>query len=309
MLTLFLSYSSALAASLVLEVPSDVAVDLPGVHVLGVGHRQLPATDAHPGIADEAGLSGELPELDERVVDELLERAAERLAGSRRFDVVELGAVPTPDRRGWLAQPLLPTDVSALCAANEVEGLVLLDGFDHSIVEQEDDGPQTEVRTAWRVYRCGDGFSSFVTSNRSDDDLSEALVRDTGLAKTDAVVDRLAPTFTTVARTWFPGGSARLKAAGKLVRSGDWGPAIAAWRAIFDDGSEKERGRAAFDLAVAAERSGDVDLALRWAELAAPFLPESVSAPYIEELRARGAAPAKPSRGETPTLALPEGER
>lgn len=298
LLCLLLSLNAS-AATLSLDLPSPVLVDLPGVHVLGVGHREAPADEEHPEIADEAELSAEEPGLDEALAAESVERLAERLAASRRFDVLELGALPTPARRGWLARPLLPADVGSLCAANEVDALVLLDGLDHGLLPE--DGDRVQVRTGWRVYRCEGGVSSFVELSEVD---GADQVRDVALERAETLAGRMNPTFTTVERTWFPGGSARLKAAGELAKNDDWASAISAWSTLYDEGSDKERGRAAFDLAVAAERSGDVRLAHAWLELALPLLPEKHTAPYLAELVARGAAPRSTDEEAGP-LALP----
>lgn len=333
MISLLLALSSANAASVTLKVANPVAVDLPNdVHFLGVAHRNLPADpEKHPAIAAEAEHSSEVPGGDLEAADTAVHEAFLLLADSGRFDVVEIGGMEERDRTGVFGDVLPPGEVVALCGKHEVEALLVLEGLDTSVDEKGKDTVITgqdvfearqliEGRALWRTYLC-DGTmvdedlietgqlrfedrSSDVDPEKAWENLPEPSVNMKRIGPTAGKLEarRLAPSWATVKRTWMPGGSPELKEAGAAIKADDWVKGIQIWGDVFDSSEAKVKGKAALNLAVAAERSGDMGLAREWLALAAEHWGGGAVTDYQAVLERRWAANEKVTRMDSTSM-------
>lgn len=98
----------------------------------------------------------------------------------------------------------------------------------------------------------------------------------------------IAPWFTTAERRWFASGGPEVVAGARLARADDWTGAERTWRTGRKTAEGDAKGRVLFNLAVAAERRGDIATALELAKAAKGHLRNPKHAEsYLEELRDR----------------------
>ncbi|MCJ7483694.1 MAG: tetratricopeptide repeat protein [Thermodesulfovibrionales bacterium] len=141
-----------------------------------------------------------------------------------------------------------------------------------------------EVNSGWKIY--DPESQSVIDANFYKDRKSWAASGDTQKEamgklprKRDAINEagynsgieygvRISPTWTTVKRFYYVKGCKELKEAKRYVRTGDWEGAIAIWKRILQSPDKKLAGRAAYNMAFAAEIKGDFEEAYNWAQKA-----------------------------------------
>jgi len=77
---------------------------------------------------------------------------------------------------------------------------------------------------------------------------------------------RISPTWVNVNREYYVKGCPEFKIAERYVKSGDWEQAILIWKELLHNSDIKIAGRAAYNMAFAAEIRGDFQNALEWAK-------------------------------------------
>lgn len=77
---------------------------------------------------------------------------------------------------------------------------------------------------------------------------------------------RISPTWININRDFYVKGDPALIEAKRYVRASDWNNAIRIWKELLSVNDKKTAGRAAFNLAFAAEIRGDFDTAYKWAK-------------------------------------------
>lgn len=83
----------------------------------------------------------------------------------------------------------------------------------------------------------------------------------------------ISPREVSEPRQYFKGGSSIIREGARFAKEGDWEMAAAAWReGLSKDESEKDRGKTRLNLAVAAEKKGDINQALEHARKAKQLL-------------------------------------
>ncbi|MFH1467480.1 MAG: DUF6340 family protein [Pseudomonadota bacterium] len=96
---------------------------------------------------------------------------------------------------------------------------------------------------------------------------------------------RIAPLPSSVERAFYKGGA--LREGALSAAAGDWEKASERWQAAAKATEGKARGKALWDLAVAAEAAGDLSTALDFAERADTLLRSGASARYLAALKKR----------------------
>ncbi|HMX40369.1 MAG TPA: DUF6340 family protein, partial [Saprospiraceae bacterium] len=148
---------------------------------------------------------------------------------------------------------------------------------------------RTGVRMGWRMYdpRTRTIIDEFVTDDhleRSANGSTERgalgnLPTPVSISRTVANTGgvnygkRVAPIFVQVARKYYTkvkGYPTQMKSANRLAQSRDWKQAAGIWKQIEARAadSHKAAGRAAYNMAVAAEMQGELDIASDWAKRA-----------------------------------------
>jgi hypothetical protein len=107
---------------------------------------------------------------------------------------------------------------------------------------------------------------------------------------------RIAPVPSEVLRAYYKGGSPGIRAGADAVQAQDWEGASKAWGQAARAAEGRERGKALWNLAVAAEQRGELSLALDYASRADTLLRSRQSARYVADLTRRIAAEKKLGR-------------
>lgn len=169
---------------------------------------------------------------------------------------------------------------------------------------------RTNVRTGWRMYdpKTHTILDETVTEDEASDD-SSGDTENQAVSNLPAPVRvsrkiafncgqeygmRIAPTYVQVERQYYgksKGYKEEMSRANRFAQSHDWDKAVAEWQAIEmhakADGNKKAAGRAAYNIAVAAEMQGKVDVAIEWAKLAWQDYGNKKARAYIQTLLQR----------------------
>ncbi|MCB0587000.1 MAG: hypothetical protein KDD06_16975 [Phaeodactylibacter sp.] len=166
----------------------------------------------------------------------------------------------------------------------------------------------TQVQIGWRLYRRGEGhiLDQFTGTEDAGSDAQgdtedaarnnlparEAITQDVSFAAGELYGMRIAPVWVSVNREWYTTGKGSAKSemerAARYAKSGDWEAASDIWVSLVNTAiDEKNRGRAAYNMAVANEREGQLRGALQWARRAYNDFGNKKARSYIELIRQR----------------------
>lgn len=79
---------------------------------------------------------------------------------------------------------------------------------------------------------------------------------------------RISPQYVWVSREYYKKGNSQMKSAGKMARYNNWKMAAEVWNKEATSTDPKIARRASMNMALAAEQTGDIDLAIQWCERA-----------------------------------------
>jgi hypothetical protein len=150
---------------------------------------------------------------------------------------------------------------------------------------------RSEMRTAvtmgWRMYdpRSKNILDEFTTDDfllsDATGDTEQAAVRQlpapVTISRRVAFIGgqhygmRIAPTYVSIQRQYYvkaKGAKASMQKAGRYAETGSWEKAAELWKILYEKYKEEDKiaGRAAYNMAVAAEMKGNLVLALDWAK-------------------------------------------
>jgi len=256
-------------------------------------------------------------------IDEL----ASTLTRTPRFQVKSTGIELTGSKSGSRMEPPLPwSEIERLAKQYNVDAIITLEKFDSNRrvnvrdfdeTYKEDGVKKTRtvyeadmdmnVETGWRLYdvkkhiiidewnaRAGKHFKKEGKSKKQAESYLPSyrrIVEDLGREAATIYAMRIAPIWVTVDRQFYTSGKGEykdaMKKAAKWAKADNWNKAIEIWRNIVEKADTKTAGRAAHNLAVAAERLGHLDLAIEWAQRAAAEFGNSKSKRYVRTLQMR----------------------
>lgn len=236
--------------------------------------------------------------------------AVDGLRDSPRFDGVSPYTPPKEMETSLFDRELSWDTAQRVCRAAGCQAILALETFDsnssldvQSRVERTKDREgreiertvfdaqrRTTVRTTWRYYdvinqqvldaiRDFDAIHTFSESDpRRERAISRLPPQRDGVGFVGELAGRnyarrIAPTYVIVSRDYYGRGDELLKLGRRHVRASDWDGAQRRWDDLYRSAVKaRPRGRAAFNMAVAAEVAGDLDLAAEWATEAAVVL-------------------------------------
>ena len=319
--------ASGCTRSLQLQVlEPSLVTSPPDIHSLAVVDRSR-ARNVGQGIlgALEGAVTGEAIGADNEGRSRAMSAVLMGLRDSPRFDAAE-AFVPRKELESSLFDKELSWGTAKrICQDANCQGIVSLEAFDSDSDTQvrteietdtDDNGNEvkrtvfiasrrTRVTTAWRYYdvvgkqiiddvRTWDEAHTWTERGGTREAALSALPVQTravayvGELAGASYARRIAPTWVVVTRSWFGGGSPEMKEARDRARAMDWAGAIDIWDGLYRDHPEaKIRGRAAFNLALAAEREGDLQNAAAWATEAAVLLANGRARGYRRTLERR----------------------
>lgn len=214
---------------------------------------------------------------------------------------VKPGVVPANgDFNGPVIQPKLVKDI---CKAYRVDGLIALEGFDAEVdAEQQiayspmvdrlygtvrvpviDGLHSAKMILFFRVYDANGQLVQIAqeeaqvqsTASASNPwDLARRLPRETSalerVAWKNGVMygESISPHYERTTRLFYKYGQIDLEIAAKHIMENNWTAASAIWHAMTTLDKKSLAGRACFNMALASEVAGDLELALKWIKLA-----------------------------------------
>lgn len=225
------------------------------------------------------------------------------------------------------AAPLEWKEVEKICRQYDAQALVTIETYDsdnsisyHTRQEKyKKDGKEytrlkydarldMTIRIGWRFYDPKtkvilDEYTATAHDNAtrtgdSQDDARRYLQSQTSLSREVSKAAganygmRIAPVYITVHRTFYDSGkgsaSDKMAEAARLAKADRWDKAAEIWRALLKANVDsKTAGRAAYNLAVASERSGLLETAVEWAQRAFTQYGNKKGQSYIVELKNR----------------------
>jgi hypothetical protein len=270
----------------------------------------------------EGIITGESIGADRLGSEESLLGVKEALLQTDRFIV----SLPTVNLRG-VANPMVngPLDYSTIkdiCQRHDLDALVVLEYFDSDsriavvprVREVMQNGQRINVsdfvanadlrvRTTWRVY---DDSTKNIIDQHTFEDLTNfnsvgpnpqlaqgglpnkrMAINQSGFHAGKAYGCRISPFWITVQRRIYRKGSHELELANTRATKGRWTEAITVWKNIANNSDSKIAGRANYNLAVAAEREGNLEVAMEYAKIARDKYKEKWSREYIRVLNNR----------------------
>ena len=163
---------------------------------------------------------------------------------------------------------------------------------------------QMEVKSGWRIYfpnekriideyRFSD-FLNFDGKGPTPQQATAALpnkrdcINKTGFHAGNVYGFRISPQWIYVSRYFYTRGNDNMKFAGKKARQiKDWKGAMEIWKKESLNSDKKIAWKASYNMAVACEREGNLDVALDWAKRAYGIGHKSAAAQYINILNGR----------------------
>lgn len=254
----------------------------------------------------EGILTGEGIFQDKWASEDCLEGLRQKLTMTPRFTVT-VAALDTALKGTGRRQTKPPLDwatVSKLVGGDTTAALVVLEAFDsntnlfNEVVQTTQRGANGEniqvpeyrahgkiqVYTVWRTYdlktkTIADQFTqeSWQQFDGSGRTLAEAqgrlpsrsdMTSRAGVSAGQQYGHRISPQWTWVSREYYRKGNPEMKRAGQMVRFSNWKLAAEIWNKEANSSDPKVARRASMNMALAAEQTGDIDLAIQWCERA-----------------------------------------
>ena len=298
---------SACMTTTQLEVLQPAAFSIPQhIEDIATVNRALPSKKF--GSFVEGLVTGENIGQDKSGRRRAIEGLSHTLTRTPRFKVTFSGLELQGASGDRFLPPLAWTTIDSICDAMGVDAVAALEKYDSDIhkstrrrevKKKDDEGKQyveyrydvemvTTVHLGWRLYdpknrRIIDQFDVWENQDfrRTGDTEAQAINR---LPRPMATVDetsyaagmkyamRIAPTWIEVGRPFYAKakGDLQMEKAGRMAKAGDWEAAAGIWKSIIDRPatSDKIKGRAALNMAVANEVIGNLELAQDWAKIA-----------------------------------------
>ena len=214
---------------------------------------------------------------------------------------VTVAAVDTVLKGTGRRQVMPPLDwktVGKMVGNDTTTALIVLESFDSNIdlstvlaqaatstspASYRADG-RVNVYCVWRIYdfktktivdEFTQQYNQTFSGNGATQSIAQAnlpgrdqMTQRAGVAAGYAYAIRISPQWIWVTRNYYKSGSPALKATKRLVKYGNWTAATDAWNKEASSSDHKAATRASYNMALAAEQQGQLDLALEWANRA-----------------------------------------
>lgn len=228
---------------------------------------------------------------------------------------------------GSLPYPLEWREIERICGDYSADAVLAIESFDSDNFtsnrrqesKRKKDGKEiitvsyraeqrTSVRMGWRLYDpkmkiITDEYNTndYLTRNATGSTEQQALrnlpsqqtvTREVARIGGISYGMRIAPVYVDVTRSYYAKGKgvkAQMKEAARYAKGGNWERAATVWKSIVDRAGDnrKAAGRAAYNMAVAAEMRGNLEVALEWAQTAWNKYGNSSARGYIETIKMR----------------------
>jgi len=284
-----------------LLVPAEISIPKE-IQSIGVLNRSLPDRESKLINVLEGFVTGESIQADREGSFHCIRAVGARLAESPRLKAV---VIETDQYRGTgtreFAEPLSWDEVEELCRQYRVDAILALETFDSDFdirkhtkdVKEKVNGREVtrkehhadlrvNVGSGWRLYSGKNRsiMDQVVFSDRKDwsgsgkseqaalDDLpnKRRAINESGSFAGIMLANRISPNWRQESRAYFVKGHDELKKAKKEVQFNNWDAAIVIWKRLAAGADPEVAGKACFNLALASEMEGNLDLAIIWIE-------------------------------------------
>jgi len=302
--------------------PADVTIP-PHIQKIGIINRSLASKDDKWLNILEGVLSGESIGADREGAEQAMNAVKVELERSGRY-VVSLPAVTLNGNTANFDSPMDYSLVHDICQRHNLDGLVSMENFDSNskinmslveeIIKLKDGTTQKvlnniatanlQVTTRWRMYddSTKNIVDSYTANNNKQFNAKGATpaiaqsglpykrnaINQCGFANGTIYGQRISPYWITVDRMYYKKGSDNLKLAAKYTKKNNWNEAIAIWKKEMSINPDKEiAGKACYNMAVACERDGNLQLALEYAQRSATQFSYHKAHSYINQINKR----------------------
>lgn len=255
----------------------------------------------------EGIITGEGVFQDKWASEDCLEGLRQKLTQTPRFTVTvaSLDTALKGTGRRQAKPPLDWATVSKLVGGDTTAALVVLEAFDSNTdmtksVEQVSqtmsDGTVKQVPkyhaygkltvyTMWRTYDLktktiadqwsGETYQNYEGTGATEESAAANLPSRNDMCSRAGIYagqqygHRISPQWVWVQREFYRKGNAQMKQAARLAKYSNWKGAADIWNKEATSSNPKVARRASMNMALAAEQTGDIDLAIQWAERAA----------------------------------------
>ncbi len=274
----------------------------PYIQKIGIINRSLVKKDNQWMNVLEGVLSGESIGADREASEEAMVGLKSMLDQSDRYDVrIPAVSLTNDGIAGSMPSALDWNEVHNICLAHNLDAIIVLESFDSDsrlinsqIMKQvkTKEGVLVDVpefiahvdmraRTKWRIYAdstrdiidmySSEDLKSFENRGASPQAASSGLpykraaLNQTGYYAGTQYGVRIAPYWITVQRYYFKKGNDNIEFGSKLAKKNDWTKAAEVWKREVDNPDHKIAGKACFNMAVACEKKGNLELAKQYA--------------------------------------------
>jgi hypothetical protein len=295
----------------------------PHIKRIGIINRSLASKDDKWLNILEGVLSGESIGADREGAEQALIAVKQELERSGRF-IVSIPAVNIDGNTANFDTPMDFNTVHAICERHQLDGLVSMENFDSNsrltmgvvedLVKQRDGSNlkvisslatvNLQVTTKWRMYDdstknivdyfVANNNKQFSAKGPNPQAAQAALpykrnaINQSGFANGSIYGQRISPYWTTIDRKFYKAGNDNLKKAALFAKKNNWNAAIEIWkREMLVNKDKNIAGKACYNMAVACEREGNLELALEYAKRSASEFGLGNGHKYIREINAR----------------------
>ena len=206
------------------------------------------------------------------------------IAANERLSLVHREVIVLENTNGNFDNkiPLEAKFLDSICAKYGADGVIALEHFDSDRARNSSGSAVGEafVNSKWRLYypntksitdkfemqTYGRGYST----SFFDAPTQYKAIYNAGAQASDVYMKRIVPSMYFETRTYYTSGSKEMRMATKHGEVGNWKEARFLYESIIDGpASPKLLGKATYNLAVASEMEGDLEMALSWANKSA----------------------------------------
>ena len=303
-ITVFLSSCSTSSVLVSIQEPAEITIPS-DIKSVVVANRSAPAKKNLAGNIIEGLVTGEGIGSDKRGSQYCVEGLVSILDDSERFDTKNIGDVELKGTgTSSFPPPLKWKKVKKLCNTYNADALIVLETFDSDsrilfdkplkrtvkrkgvkIVEMRHKAIlEMKIVSGWRIYDNSNQiiidenkfteykeFSAFGDSNKDAE--SKLPYRGLALKQSGDLAGfeygkRISPIWIQARRVFYSGKEDQFKKASKNVKADQWDDAIEIWQGMVNQNNKKIAAKASYNMALASEIKGFLDVAIDWAKKA-----------------------------------------
>ena len=303
-IAVFLSSCSTSSVLVSIQKPADISLPQ-DIKTVVVANRSIPTKKNLAGNILEGLVSGEGIGTDKMGSKYCVEGLVSILDNSDRFETKNIGDLELKGTgTSSFPLPLKWKKVSKLCKTYNADALIVLETFDSDsrilfgkpvrrtvkrkgkkIVEMRHKAIlEMKIVSGWRIYDNNKQiiidenkfteykeFTAWGNSNKEAESklpYKGSALKESGDFAGFKYGKRISPIWIQARRVFYSGKEDELKKASKEVKSNQWDNAIDIWKNLVNLNDKKIASKASYNMALAAEIKGSLDVAIDWAKKA-----------------------------------------